>query len=174
VKREKGAPASSVAPSDVAMVVVSGLWASLACCESPSSGDHSSTRAAASALSNERPEKPWPPLELRDDLEQALKTAAHEKRPVVLGFFADWDMHSKELERSTLVDPQLVATHGRFVGVRVDATDDEVPRVRTALRRFEVKGIPTILILDSTGKEVRRIHHFVNATELSAVLASVP
>jgi thiol:disulfide interchange protein len=152
-------------------VVVLGVGWSLLRCESPGSHDHSEPRSAASAPSNGL-RKPWPPFYFRDDLEQALATATREQRPVVVWFFADWDY--KELARTTLVDAQLVSTHGRFVGIRVDATNEELPGVRAALRRFRVTGIPTILILDSTGKEVRRIDRFVDATELSSILANVP
>lgn len=115
-----------------------------------------------------------PPLAFTDDVERGLATAFAEKRPVILAFLADWDLHSMELQRNTLADTQLVAAHGRFVGVRVDATDDEVPAVQAAMLRFNVKGAPTVLILDSSGKEVKRVERFMEAKELSAILATVP
>jgi thiol:disulfide interchange protein DsbD len=52
---------------------------------------------------------------------------------------------------------------GRFVAVKVDATHDDDPKVAATLARFNVRGLPTVLIFDSSGRESLRYTDFVPA-----------
>ncbi len=71
-------------------------------------------------------------------------------------FSAEWVSACKEQQRA-FADPKLAAPLTRFVGVLVDMTDTEAPKAAKAQRDHEVQGLPTTLLIDSTGREARRI-----------------
>jgi len=65
-------------------------------------------------------------------------------------------------------------TNARFIAVRVDVTDDEAPGVKKVLSSYAVVGLPTIILLDASGKEVKRLTEFTDAAGLLESLAAVP
>jgi thioredoxin-related protein len=48
-----------------------------------------------------------------------------------------------------------------FVNVRVDASNDDDPKVEATLASFKVRGLPTVVVIDSHGKEALRFNDFV-------------
>lgn len=92
-----------------------------------------------------------------------LTAAVEAKKPVVIDFFADWCIPCHELDRFTYSDKKVIQALEPFVRLKADVTN---PKTRTALEpveRFDVIGVPTVLFLDSNGKEVlsARITGFV-------------
>jgi thiol:disulfide interchange protein DsbD len=59
------------------------------------------------------------------------------------------------------------------VAVKVDATDDEDPKVMRAMAEFEVVGLPTVILYDSQGREAARFVDFVKAEPFLAALQAV-
>ncbi len=57
----------------------------------------------------------------------------------------------------------------RFGLVEVDATDESV-QAKAQLKRFGVESVPTLLVLDRQGAEVRRFSEFVDLSVLAPVL----
>lgn len=105
-------------------------------------------------------------------------TAAREKartleRPLLIDFTAAWCVSCKELEKVTFSDDDVSREAGRFVAVRVDATDDEDPAVEKALAEFRVKGLPTVILYDSQGNEATRFNDFVDAEPFLQALREV-
>ena len=62
---------------------------------------------------------------------------------------------------------------GRFVAVKVDATDDEDPAVVRAMKELGVIGLPTVVLIDSDGREAVRYTDFVDAGVLLSALKNV-
>jgi thiol:disulfide interchange protein DsbD len=106
-------------------------------------------------------------------LAEARKKAATESRPMVVDFTAEWCGACKELDKLTFSDPAVMNEAGRFVAVKVDATDDEDPEVVRAMKELGVKGLPTVVLVDSTGREARRYTDFVDAGVLLPALKKV-
>lgn len=92
---------------------------------------------------------------------EARAKALAENRPLLIDFTADWCGACNELARHTFADPAVMQEAGRFVAVKVDATNDEDPAVVDAQERYRVVGLPTVLIFDSSGEERARITEFV-------------
>ncbi|MBI4859888.1 MAG: thioredoxin fold domain-containing protein [Candidatus Riflebacteria bacterium] len=93
-------------------------------------------------------------------------SAAHG-RPIMVDFYSKvWCPACIELDRNTYPDPQVVAQSRRFTNVKIDV--DIHPRAKELIRRFSVQGIPTILFMDSGGREEPslRITGFVPPAEM--------
>jgi len=95
------------------------------------------------------------------NVENARARALRENRPMIVDFTAAWCGACKELDKLTFSAAPVGAELGRFVAVRVDATNDEDPAVGSALQRFGVRGLPTVVVFDSHGKEALRFTDFV-------------
>jgi thiol:disulfide interchange protein DsbD len=99
------------------------------------------------------------------DVEAARQRALRENRPLLVDFTAAWCAACKELDKVTFAAPEVGAEMGRFVAVKVDATNDDDPKVGATLERFRVVGLPTVLVFDSQGKEAIRYTDFVKPAE---------
>ena len=94
-------------------------------------------------------------------LEAARGRAQRENRPMLVDFGAAWCAACKELDKVTFSSPLVAPEMARFVNVRVDATDADDPKVEEALASFKVRGLPTVVLFDSKGKEAARYNDFV-------------
>lgn len=108
-----------------------------------------------------------------DSEADGLAVAAKEKRPVIVDFGAEWCVACKELTNKTFADAKVRAEGARFVAVRVDATDDENVQVTRIKDKYKVVGLPTVVVLDSGGKERLRFNEFVAAEEFLAAIRTV-
>lgn len=105
--------------------------------------------------------------------EEARAKAALERRPLIVDFGAAWCGACKELDKITFADEGVQREAGRFDAVKVDATDDEDPVVAAALAAFSVRGLPTVVVYDSSGAETARFTDFVEPSEFLEALRRV-
>ena len=108
------------------------------------------------------------------DWSQVESAAKAQGRPMLVDFTASWCGACKELERDTFSDPNVMESASRFTALRVDATNDEDPRVMAAMKRYSVVGLPTVVVLTAEGVEAARFTDFVPAPVLRAALDRVP
>jgi thioredoxin:protein disulfide reductase len=111
----------------------------------------------------------WEHMPAKIAREQA-KTA---ERPLIIDFGAAWCGACKELDKLTFSEDQVRREAGRFLAVKVDATNDDDPVVESALSDFNVKGLPTVVIYDSHGAEAARYTDFVEASAFLNTLKKV-
>jgi len=103
-------------------------------------------------------------------LSVAQQSAQAQKKPLLVDFTASWCGACKELDAHTFSNALVSREAERFLAVKVDATDDEDEIVKGTLERLSVRGLPTVILFDSAGAEVRRFTAFVPATEFLAAL----
>ncbi|MDF3066548.1 MAG: hypothetical protein K0R38_2149 [Polyangiaceae bacterium] len=101
----------------------------------------------------------------KKDIEGALARAATDNRPLIVDFTAAWCAACKELDKQTFSEPRVGQELSRFVAVKVDATNNDDPKVEALLARYKVVGLPTVLLFDSRGKEAVRFNDFVPPDE---------
>jgi thiol:disulfide interchange protein DsbD len=91
---------------------------------------------------------------------------------MVIDFYADWCIPCKELDALTFSDPRVLKEFERFTVYKVDMTKNNETN-ESLRKRFNVIGMPTVLIIDSKGNEIKRLTGFVNADEFLSLIGKV-
>lgn len=113
------------------------------------------------------------PLEWFHDEQAAVSAAREGNKPLMIDFTADWCAACKRLARETFPESSVRSELERFVLLEVDATNDDDPKVIEVQKRYRVVGLPTVILIDSDGKEVRRFTDFVPPGRFLPVLKDV-
>lgn len=92
---------------------------------------------------------------------------------VIIDFYADWCIPCKELDAVTFSDPRVVEMSKEFDNYKADFTKSLDPEVEKLRDKYEIVGVPTILVLNSMGEEKQRITGFVNADEFIKLISNI-
>lgn len=91
-------------------------------------------------------------LNWNTDLNSALTKAQNTNKLVLVDVYAPWCGYCKEMDKNTFQNPQVQQKLSNYVLVKVNG--DENPDF---MKKYQVYGYPTILILDSAGNLVKTI-----------------
>ena len=94
-------------------------------------------------------------------------------RGVIIDFYADWCIPCKELDAMTFSDPKVIELSKEFETYKADMTESLADEVEALRERYNIIGVPTVLILDSTGEEKEPITGFVNAEEFYKIISEI-
>lgn len=110
-------------------------------------------------IPSEKLEPEWQKFSIAS-YEESLKN----NERMLIDFYADWCIPCKELDALTFSDPRVIKELERYTSYKVDMT--QMNETNEELRKkFNVVGMPTVLIINSKGEEVHRLTGFVNADE---------
>ncbi len=87
----------------------------------------------------------WKPYE--------ASAVAASGRPAVIDFSATWCIPCLELDEKTFSDPRVRASLSRRALWKADMTRTAAPDVVAVAERHRILGVPTVIFLDSSGKE---------------------
>ncbi|MBI4341199.1 MAG: thioredoxin family protein [Candidatus Omnitrophica bacterium] len=98
----------------------------------------------------------------------ALERAVRAHQPVVIDVYADWCLPCVELDRVSFRHPDVVQAMEGIVPLRIDVTRQASSDAQALFQRYEVYGVPTVLLFDGQGVEraALRVLGFVPPKEL--------
>ncbi len=94
---------------------------------------------------------------------------------MIIDLSAGWCTPCRKLEAETFHESTVVEAANDLVMIRVDVTGGDNPLHDRLLRRYDVKGVPTLVMLDDQGEERRelRVVDFVPAAEMLKLMAEL-
>lgn len=99
-------------------------------------------------------------------LEAGMATAEQADRPMLLMFTADWCGPCQSLKREVIHTPAVKqAIEAGFVPVMIDLTDQSADNPNMpAAQRYNVRGIPTLILADAEGNPLPGTLTYPNRT----------
>ena len=98
-----------------------------------------------------------PGLWFKGDLDAAQSAAKARGTLVMLEFYTDWCAWCRRLESDTFSVPEVREEISQLVALKLNAEKGGADLAE----RFDVDSYPTLIFLDSTGREVDRIHGYL-------------
>jgi thiol:disulfide interchange protein DsbD len=103
---------------------------------------------------------------------ELLASATVARKPVLIDFSADWCIPCREMEHSTFVDPSVVSEAKRFVRMKANLTAQD-KKTEDLTSKFEIQGVPTTMLIDSSGKVLERKVGYIGPQEMLTDLRQV-
>ena len=124
----------------------------------------------AFAIPNRQSAVAWQPYDTA-----AIAKATASGKPVIIDFYADWCLPCKELDEKTFSDKRVANELDRFVRVKGNLTVAENAQTKALTQQYGIVGVPTIVLLDATGHEVKsaRLTGFEPPDKFLARIAAV-
>lgn len=100
-------------------------------------------------------------------------TSLNSSKGMIIDFYADWCIPCKELDASTFRDPKVISAAKSFLTYKANMTKSLSSDVEALRDKYNIVGVPTVLIINSKGQEVKRITGYVDANEFLKILNGV-
>ena len=94
-------------------------------------------------------------------------------KPVIIDFYADWCIPCKELDASTFSNPDVIKASKDYLTLKANMTKSLSPEVESLKDKFNIVGVPTVLILNKKGDEIKRITGYVDAKEFYNIIKNI-
>lgn len=109
----------------------------------------------------------WQPFE-----PASLETARTALQPAIIDFVADWCIPCHEMERTTFAQPEVRRQAERFAMLKADITREN-DDTNALVEQYQVKGVPTVIFIDSRGAEVHRLVGYIAPDEMLVAMRGV-
>jgi len=105
------------------------------------------------------------PEEWSGQLEEGLRQAKAENKPVLIDFWATWCKNCLVMEQTTLRDPGVLGRTAGYVKIKFDATDLTTSPQKEIAAYYEVKGLPAYVVLRAKNKRSAKEHDRTDRTD---------
>jgi thiol:disulfide interchange protein DsbD len=108
--------------------------------------------------------------------DELLENARRLGTPVIVDFYADWCTPCVELEQETFHDSKIVSLARKdFIMVKLDLTRADNSLNEDLLKRYNVKGVPTVIFIGPDGRERNdlRLVDFISADQFLGRMAAL-
>lgn len=102
-----------------------------------------------------------------ENLPAALKDAKNHQRPVFLHIYADWCPNCRRLENTVYPSAKVSPVLDRFTRLRING---DIQENKVVSDQFQVRGFPTLLVLDPSGAVLARMEGGASASMLTGFL----
>lgn len=117
---------------------------------------------AVSNLNSNKTTDITPPLQWGTDINQAMQEAKNTNKSIFVDFYADWCSYCQMMDDEAFLSPEVKEKLTQnYVLLKVDV--DENPDLSS---KYQAYGLPTMLILDANGNEVKRISGYQSSEQL--------
>jgi thioredoxin 1 len=104
---------------------------------------------------------PW----IDHNLEQGIAQARQSGRKVIIDFWATWCGPCRSLDEWIWSDAEVASVlHAGYVGVKLDADIE-----KELVKRYRVEGYPTMIVLDSSGNDIKRFGYLPSKEMLNEI-----
>ena len=103
------------------------------------------------------------------DYGAGLERAREQDSLMMVAFMTQWCGYCKKMDRTTWNSPDVVDRFAELVAVRVDADETKKRHGHSGTelaRRFGVHGFPTLVLLDSGGRELDRVSGYLAPSQV--------
>jgi thioredoxin-related protein len=101
------------------------------------------------------------------DPAQAFGHARENGTEVLAFLYTDWCSYCRQMDQTTFRDPDVISeVTDAFTSLRLNAEKD--PAGIKMQQRFSITAYPTILILDSDGREIQRLQGYIDPEQFVA------
>jgi len=109
----------------------------------------------------------------RTDLARAKEEAARAKKPVLYVGCAALERMCRELDRQTFKDTRIAARlrHGSVIPVYDDLAQEDDEGAAARRTKLKIDALPTMILFDAQGTELKRFTGFVSADALAEELS---
>lgn len=105
-------------------------------------------------------------LKWNTDLNLAIGEAKKTQKPIFIYFHAPWCYYCNELDENTFSDPQVQEKlANNYILVKIDIDENQ-----QLASDYKIYGVPTLVILNQEGTEIKRKGSYVNPDELLSQL----
>jgi thioredoxin:protein disulfide reductase len=93
-------------------------------------------------------------------------------QPLLVDFAAEWCIPCREMDRTTYVDPDVLREAERFRMVKGDITEEN-QQTTALVERYQVRGVPTVILFSRNGDERHRFVGYVGPQEMLEAMRKV-
>jgi len=105
-------------------------------------------------------------IQWNSNLNTAMNTAQNSNKLLFVDFYADWCGYCKQLDEKTYTNTKVKQVMAqKYVAVKVNV--DQNPDLAS---KYGVYGLPTLIIMDSNGNEIKRVDGYQSSSQLLSIL----
>jgi thiol:disulfide interchange protein DsbD len=82
--------------------------------------------------------------------------AVSSDQPILIDFYAEWCIPCKQIDKGLFSEEKVVRHAESFLALKADLTDEKSEKITELRKKYNVLGVPTIILYDTSGREYQR------------------